>query len=89
MIPFDKRYYQGMCFKGSASIKKVLPVLCSELTYKTLGIQEGQTASRSWKEAIIDGTRPDKDQILSNLKEYCGLDTYAMVAIYQNLKRII
>jgi hypothetical protein len=89
MIPFDKRYYQDMCFKGSASIKKVLPVLCSELTYKTLGIQEGQTASRSWKEAIVDGTRPDKDQILFNLKEYCGLDTYAMVAIYQNLKRII
>lgn len=83
--PFNKRMYQDMQFKGSSSIKKVLPVLCPELTYKTLGIQEGLTASRSWKEAIVDGTRDDKDEILANLKEYCGLDTYAMVAIYKSL----
>jgi len=85
MIPFGKNMYQDMHFKGSASIKKVLPVLCPELTYKTLGIQEGLTASRSWKEAIVDGTRDDKDEILANLREYCGLDTYAMVAIYNAL----
>lgn len=88
MIPFSKNMYQDMHFKGSASIKKVLPVLCPELTYKTLGIQEGLTASRSWKEAIVDGTRDDKDEILSNLKEYCGLDTYAMVAIYNALRSL-
>jgi hypothetical protein len=46
-------------------------------------------ASRSWREAIVDGTREDKDQILSDLREYCGLDTYAMVAIYEKLKELI
>ena len=71
--------------KGKYSIKKVLPLLCPELSYKELGIQEGSTASRSWREAIIDGTRPDKDQVLADLREYCGLDTYAMVAIYRTL----
>lgn len=89
MVPFGKNMYQDMHFKGSASIKKVLPVLCPELTYKTLGIQEGLTASRSWKEAIVDGTRDDKDEILANLREYCGLDTYAMVAIYKQLFNLI
>jgi hypothetical protein len=89
MKPFDKDMYQDMHFKGSASIKKVLPVLCPELSYKTLGIQEGLTASRSWKEAIVDGTRDDKDEILANLREYCGLDTYAMVAIYNSLLALI
>jgi hypothetical protein len=67
----------------------VLPLLCPELSYKTLGIQEGATASRSWREAIVDGTRADKDQILADLREYCGLDTYAMVAIYEKLKELI
>lgn len=86
---FSKRFYLDKKLKGKYSIKKVLPLLCPELSYKTLGIQEGSTASRSWREAIVDGTRPDKDQILADLREYCGLDTYAMVAIYDKLKEMI
>ena len=30
-----------------------------------------------------------KDQILADLREYCGLDTYAMVAIYEKLKEMV
>ncbi len=85
MKPFDKRMYQDMRFKGSASIKSVLPVICPELSYKVLGIQEGGTASRSWREAIIDETRDDKEKVLSDLAEYCKLDTLAMVEIYKKL----
>lgn len=87
--PFSKRMYLDRRLKGKSSIKKVLPLLCPELSYKTLGIQEGATASRSWREAIVDGTRPDKDKILSDLREYCGLDTYAMVAIYNKLESLL
>ena len=86
---FSKRMYLDKKLKGKYSIKKVLPLLCPELSYKELGIQEGSTASRSWREAIVDGTRPDKDQILADLREYCGLDTYAMVAIYNKLHNLI
>lgn len=85
---FSKRLYFDKRLKGKHSIKKVLPILCPELSYKELGIQEGSTASRSWREAIVDGTRIDKDQILADLREYCGLDTYAMVAIYEQLKNV-
>jgi hypothetical protein len=85
---FSKRLYLDKRLKGKYSIKKVLPLLCPELSYKELGIQEGSTASRSWREAIIDGTRPDRDQILADLREYCGLDTYAMVAIYEKLNSL-
>lgn len=87
--PFKQRLYLDKRLKGRSSIKKVLPILCPELSYKELGIQEGSTASRSWREAIVDGTRPDKDQILADLREYCGLDTYAMVAIYEKSRSII
>ncbi len=83
---FSQRLYLDKALKGKYSIKKVLPLLCPELSYKELGIQEGSTASRSWREAIVDDTRPDKDKILADLREYCGMDTYAMVAIYEKLK---
>jgi hypothetical protein len=86
IIPFKQKWYDDPRFEGSASIKKVLPVLCPELSYKTLGIQEGGSAQRLWMEAVLDGTRADeKDKILTDLLEYCGLDTLAMVEIYRKL----
>lgn len=86
IIPFKKKWYDDPRFEGSASIKKVLPVLCPELSYKALGIQEGGSAQRLWMEAVLDGKRVDqREQILADLLEYCKLDTLAMVEIYLRL----
>ncbi len=86
MIPVSKGWYIDKDFLGSASIKNVLPVLVPELSYKVLGIKEGGAAQRLWMEAVLDGKRDgEKDQILSDLLEYCGLDTMAMVEIYRKL----
>lgn len=90
IVPFKQKWYDDPRFENSASIKKVLPVLCPELSYKNLGIQEGGSAQRLWMEAVLDGTREEeKDQILSDLVEYCKLDTLAMVEIYKKLKGVI
>lgn len=89
MIPFKLKWYDDPRFNGSASIKQVLPVVCPHLSYKELGIQEGGSAQRLWMEAILDETRTDqKDQILSDLIEYCKLDTLAMVEIFRCLKEL-
>lgn len=89
MTPFKEKWYDDPRFEGSASIKKVLPVLCPELSYETLGIQEGASAQRLWMEVILDGTRDgEKQQILDDLVEYCKLDTLAMVEIYNKLRTI-
>lgn len=86
MIPFQKKWYDDPRFEGSASIKQVLPVVCPELSYKELGIQEGGSAQRLWMEAILDEKRAgEKDQILADLIEYCKMDTLAMVRIYERL----
>ena len=37
-------------------------------------------------QAVLDGTRDDKEKILDDLLKYCGLDTLAMVEIYEVLK---
>ena len=86
MIPFSSDWYVDKGFHGSASIKDVLPVLVPELSYKELGIQEGGSAQRLWMEAVLDDKRVvEKDKILSDLVEYCKLDTLAMVEIYRKL----
>lgn len=89
IIPFKSKWYDDPRFEGSASIKQVLPVLCPELSYKVLGIQEGSSAQRLWMEAVLDDKRADqKEQILADLIEYCKLDTLAMVEIYRKLMQI-
>lgn len=90
MLPFKNKWYDDLRFVGSASIKKVLPVLCPALSYKDLGIQEGGSAQRLWMEAVLDNKRVDqKEQILADLIEYCKLDTLAMVEIYKRLVAVL
>lgn len=90
MIPFSTCAYVHKDFFGSASIKKVLPVLIPELSYKDLDIHAGGAAQRLWMEAVLDGKRPnEKDKILSDLLKYCELDTFAMVRIYQHLVEVV
>jgi hypothetical protein len=90
MIPFKPKngWYSDPCFEGSASIKKVLPVVVPTLSYKTLGIQNGGAAQSLWMQAVLDESRDDKEQILDDLLKYCGLDTLAMVEIYNVLRKI-
>lgn len=90
MTPFSSNWYVDADFCGSASIKKVLPVLVPELSHKMLDISDGATAQRLWMEAVLDGKRPDeKEKILSDLLDYCKLDTLAMVEIHNRLMSIL
>src|SRR5690606_22971438 len=80
MLPFSKGWFVDKDFCGSASIKKVLPVLAPHLSYKALGIQEGASAQRLWMQSVIDGKdHIDKEVLFADLIEYCKLDTLAMI----------
>lgn len=83
---FSKQLFVHPDFKGSFSIKKVLPVLVPELSYKDLAIQEGGTASKSWH-ALVSGecSVEEAEAVAEALKVYCGMDTYAMYAIWRKL----
>jgi hypothetical protein len=86
MKPFSDETITDPAFMGSASIKKVLPVLVPELAYDDLDIQEGASASRLWKEVTL--TNPEaseRDKVYADLVDYCTRDTWAMVAIHKNL----
>jgi hypothetical protein len=89
MIPFYGKttMYDHPEFKGSASIKYVLPALVPKLSYKKMHIQEGGTASDTWNR-IVSGeySEEDKNMKIRALKDYCHLDTLAMVEIWRVLK---
>lgn len=73
-------------FKGSWSIKHVLPVMIPELSYDEMIINKGDKASMAWwKIAFEEVTKEEKDHLLEGLDKYCELDTLAMVEIYKKL----
>lgn len=89
MMIVKKGYYVDSRFGGSASIKKVLPVMCPELSYNDLAIHEGGTASASWATLTNPNIDPEtKSKLKTDMLAYCGLDTFAMVAIYKKIKDV-
>jgi hypothetical protein len=86
---FQKNLYVHKDFKGKYSIKKVLPVLDPDLSYEGLNISDGSMAMNSWKKMVFEtASEAEKEKIRKDLLEYCKLDTWAMVRIYEFLKNL-
>ena len=79
-----ERYYHPTQ-QGSWSIKKVLPAIAADLDYGQLeGVQNGEMAMTAFKEATNSACLPErKAEIEVQLRRYCGLDTLAMVKIWE------
>ena len=86
----SKQHYVHPDFRGSTSIKDVLPVLVPELSYDGLVIKEGTMASEQWWTMTAGDTRAsERAAIADALRSYCKLDTYAMYAIWKKLQQVI
>lgn len=91
MVPFQKKQYYTRAMQGSYSIKYVLPALFPEdpsLDYHRLeGVHNGAEASDTFSR--MSDMEPDELQAArANLLKYCGLDTYAMVKVWQKLTEV-
>lgn len=85
---FSKGLYIHPDFHGSASIKRVLPVLVPDLDlgYSGLQISNGEEAMLAWYEIVSSEIyKGNAEQIRKDLLAYCELDTLAMVMIYRVL----
>ena len=86
---FSKQHYVHPEFRGSTSIKDVMPVLVPELSYDGLAIKEGTTASEQWWTMTAAETEAsERAAIADALRAYCKLDSYAMYAIWRKLQHI-
>ena len=73
---------------GSASIKAVLPALTGK-GYEGMGISNGTMASTEYMRVMFaEAGRKDRDLVISQLEEYCGLDTFGMVEIVARLREM-
>ena len=89
--PFSKRYYYTRNMEGSSSIKKVLPALFpnnKELDYHNLELIHNGTEAMNSFSAMESMDPKELAYTRERLLKYCGLDTYAMVKIYDKLKEI-
>lgn len=87
--PFSKGLYTHPGFKGRYSIKAVLPVLTSEVSYDGLAIKEGSVAMTRWRKTVFGEDSPAaKEKVFEDLLAYCKLDTLAMVRIYEHLRKV-
>jgi hypothetical protein len=87
---FSKSMYVDPRTKGSASIKKVLPIMAPELSYKNLPINNGADANKKWGKMIKgEMSKEEVQKTKEDLLVYCKQDTYAMVRIWEELKKII
>jgi hypothetical protein len=84
---FSKGLYIDPKFRGSYSIKNVLPVMRPEMSYEHLRIKEGTAAAAMWL-SLQDAQvlAEERDGIREGLLEYCAMDTMAMVEIFRMLK---
>jgi predicted RecB family nuclease len=81
-----RTYYYHPEFRGSFSLKSVLPAILPEMSYENLSIQEGQEAGLGYLRMIDPSTAPEeREEIKKDLLIYCGHDTLAMLKIRDEL----
>jgi hypothetical protein len=88
MEPFKKGWYADYRFRGSASLKSVVPVMVPQLAYDDLEIQGGDTASVR-AERWFSGDMDEKEWRVQreHLLKYCERDTAVMVEIVEKLNK--
>ncbi len=82
LLPIARANYYHPDMKGSWSIKAVLPTIAPDLDYTQLIVGGGCDAQEAYREIVHPDT-PDarKQELTEGLREYCKLDTLAMVRL--------
>ena len=83
LLPLVRTHYYHPAMKGSFSIKAVLPTISPRLGYHALGeVRDGIAAQVAYETIIDPMTTPARRATLSDeLRDYCRLDTLAMVEL--------
>ena len=92
LVPFQSGYYYNKDMGGSFSIKSVLPAIFPNdpaLDYHNLEQIHNGGEAMSIFPKIKDMPKEEQETTRKHLLKYCELDTYAMVKIWEELKRVV
>ena len=82
LLPMARKYYYHPKMMGSWSIKAVLPTIAPDLAYDNLVVGDGGDAQGAYSEIIHPETSEVRRlELTEGLREYCALDTLAMVRL--------
>lgn len=84
---FSKWLYYSLNFKGSNSIKYVLPAMVPEMTYEWMWVPNWLVAMQVLNNLIEWNIKwNDRDTQIKNLLLYCWQDSLAMYKIFEKIK---
>ena len=86
LLPVIRENIYLPAFRGSYSIKKVLPALAPGFDYSQLNVQDGNQAGLAFARMLGEANPVTRQAIRNDLLTYCGQDTLAMVKILEALK---
>ena len=87
--PVVRDGYYHPAFRGSFSIKKVLPALRPGMGYDDLAIGDGLTAAVRYASALASAGSEDRRRTFDDLRAYCAHDTLAMVELRKALGSLV
>lgn len=87
-IPFITGAVYDTRMEGQWSLKKIMAMM-NDKSYLDLDINKGMDAVFQWRHLDNEENIENKQEIIENLKKYCGMDTYAMTVVYAWLKKIV
>lgn len=85
LLPVVRDGYYHPEFRGSFSIKSVLPVLAAGTGYDDLAIPDGRTAAVRYATALASADPDDRRRTFDDLRAYCARDTLALVKLREAL----
>ena len=72
-------------FRGSFSIKHVLPAFVPGMGYGDLAVADGQTAAVRYAHAFASTDRDERQRRFDDLRAYCARDTLALMELREAL----
>lgn len=82
LLPLTRESYYHPQMRGSWSIKAVLPTIAPDLGYGQIAVSDGTAAQAAYAEIVHPATTAARRELLTKgLREYCTLDTLAMVRL--------
>ena len=89
LLPVVRDHVYHPAFRGSFSLKRVLPALVPEITYAEMEVGDGGTATAELYRLLF--VMDDAQSVAvtrEHLLEYCRQDTWAMVRLYRRLAEL-
>jgi hypothetical protein len=89
LLPVVRNHVYHPDFGGGFSLKRVLPALIPEMSYRGLAIAEGETASLELARLLFHGDEMEPEErtrLRADLLAYCRQDTWGLVRLLERLR---